>query len=69
MVYKFEDNRGILYEYNLRQQELIDDIYECFCGQEYVTHHNFLYNKLFNNVYNLENQVKAEQNYHNQVCV
>ena len=45
MIYKFEDNRGILYEYNQRQQELMDDIYECFCGKEFVTHHNFWYEK------------------------
>ncbi len=69
MIYKFEDNRGILYEYNQRQQELMDDIYECFCGKEFVTHHNFWYKKIFNNVYDLESNVKAEQKYHNQICV
>ena len=47
----------------------MDDIYECFCGKEFVTHHNFWYEKIFNNVYDLESNVKAEQKYHNQICV
>jgi len=68
IVYKFEDNRGNLYQYNQRQQELLDDIYECFCGKEYATYHNFWYEKIFDNVYDLESNVKAEQKYHNQIC-
>ena len=50
IVYKFEDNRGNLYQYNQRQQELLDDIYECFCGKEYATYHNFWYEKIFDNI-------------------
>lgn len=45
-----------------------DDIYECFCGKEYATYHNFWYEKIFDNVYDLESNVKAEQKYHNQIC-